>query len=685
MQTLLDRSRTTAQLGLPSLKPLPEVSLPQVDLVEGGPGEFLPSGRFQLGCNYWASHAGLFMWRDWRPEVVAEDLRQLAAADLRLVRVFPLWPDFQPLESLAGGGNRHREYRVHGQPLPDTPAGRAGLDEAMLQRFAELADLAGAAGLRLIVGLITGWMSGRTFAPPAFVGRALLADPEVVRWQGRFVRAFVERFRGHRAIVAWDLGNECNALDVPGADESWRWTHTISAAIRAADPTRPVISGMHSLSTDPDKPWSMAVQGELTDFLTTHPYPIWTPLCDQDAADTLRPQLHATAESRLYADLGGKPCFAEELGSMGPFILADARTPGFLRPSLFSLWAHDCRAMLWWCAYDQGHLEAPPYDWVQVERELGLIRADRSLKPHARAVGEFAAMLRRLPFDRLPPRLVEATCLIPRGEEGWPVAHNAFTLAKLAGVDLAFAPVEAEWPETPVYLLPSLDGLTGLPRRSLEKLLERVRAGATLYLSIGDGLLAGLESWAGVRVRDRSRSLGASPARLADGTELFSAPGEFRLRLEEAGAEVLARETDGNPVFTRFELGRGEVFLLTRPLEKLAAHTPGAFASAGFTEAWRIYRRVCARATARRVWPRPGGLVSATEHVVDAVERIVVLINHGAEVSSVPVAPAAGWVLVEVLHGPVALGGRVSVPAQDGLVLRVRREPASATEVGRAV
>ena len=64
-------------------------------------------GTFTLGCNYWASHAGTAMWTDWRPDVVATDLKQLADAGLQVLRVFPLWPVFQPLTELKpGGGER---------------------------------------------------------------------------------------------------------------------------------------------------------------------------------------------------------------------------------------------------------------------------------------------------------------------------------------------------------------------------------------------------------------------------------------------------------------------------------------------------------------------------------------------------------------------------------------------------
>ncbi len=71
-------------------------------------------GAFVVGCNYWASHAGTAMWRDWREEVVERDLARLASAGLQVLRVFPLWPDFQPITELAGVNGKPVEMR-HGE------------------------------------------------------------------------------------------------------------------------------------------------------------------------------------------------------------------------------------------------------------------------------------------------------------------------------------------------------------------------------------------------------------------------------------------------------------------------------------------------------------------------------------------------------------------------------------------
>lgn len=51
-------------------------------------------------------------------------------------------------------------------------------------------------------------MSFRFYAPEAFDGKNFLSDPRLIKWEVRFVRYFVKRFKNENAILAWDLGNE---------------------------------------------------------------------------------------------------------------------------------------------------------------------------------------------------------------------------------------------------------------------------------------------------------------------------------------------------------------------------------------------------------------------------------------------------------------------------------------------
>jgi len=349
-------------------------------------------GQFVVGANYWASHAGTHMWADWRPEVVAQDLKRLRENGLQVLRVFPLWSDFQPITQLRTIRGEPMEVRHGEEVLPDDECGRAGLSADMLVRFTSFLDLLHQHDLKCIVGLLTGWMSGRLHVPPALDGLNVLTDAIAIEWELKFVRHFVSRFREHPAIAGWDLGNECNCMaPVATRQEAYVWTATIADAIRASDPDHPVVSGLHGLSPKGD--WTMQDQGELLDLLTTHPYPVFTPHCDQDPVDTIRTVLHSAAQSRYYADLGGKPCLCQEIGTLGPMIASEPVAAAFARSCLFSLWAHDCHGMIWWCAHDQTELTHAPYDWKAAERELGLLRVDGTAKPVLAEMGRFREMV----------------------------------------------------------------------------------------------------------------------------------------------------------------------------------------------------------------------------------------------------------------------------------------------------
>ena len=146
------------------------------------------------------------MWHDWDTAVVESDINRIKEAKLDVMRVFPMWSDFQPLRMHFGGNSSRRELRLRENVLPETEAGRAGIDEVMVERFEVLCDLAEKYDVKLIVGLITGWMSGRMHMPEAFAGLDLIKDPMVVAWQVKFVKYMVRRYKDKKAIVAWDLG-----------------------------------------------------------------------------------------------------------------------------------------------------------------------------------------------------------------------------------------------------------------------------------------------------------------------------------------------------------------------------------------------------------------------------------------------------------------------------------------------
>ena len=82
------------------------------------------------------------MWEDWSPDVVMRDLERLKNLKMKWLRVFPLWPVFQPITRHRTFANATAEIRLGEQPLPSEGIGRFGLSEPALQKFKYFADLA---------------------------------------------------------------------------------------------------------------------------------------------------------------------------------------------------------------------------------------------------------------------------------------------------------------------------------------------------------------------------------------------------------------------------------------------------------------------------------------------------------------------------------------------------------------
>jgi len=637
--------------------------------------DWVQPGQFVVGCNYWASHAGTRMWTDWQPEIVKKDLRRLQQGGLQVLRAFPLWPDFQPLTLLRTGWEAV-EFR-HGEiPLPDDPCGQDGMSSVMMDRFAAFLNMMAAYNLQCIVGLLTGWMSGRLFVPPAFDGLNVMADPLALRWEVRFVRRFVTTFKDHPAILAWDLGNECNCMGSASRDQAYTWTALIAQTIRAADSTHLVVSGMHSLS--PTGSWSTSDQGELTDVLTTHPYPIFTPHCDQDPLNTIRTTLHATAESRYYADLGGKPCLCEEIGTLGPMMASEAIAADFIRTSLFSLWANDCHGLLWWCAADQMHLEHAPYDWGAVERELGLLRLNGQPKPVLKEIGAFRRMLDGLPFQTLPPKKREAVCILSADQDHWGVAYSSFILAKQAGFEMEFQYATQPLKDAPLYLLPCLSGLHMISRRRRLALLAKIEAGATLYVSLNDGLPDNFEALTGLEPQTRERGLTPGEITIEGIAGLNSIPnrGTFKVNYRATRAKVLGREADGNPAFTVATYGKGRVYFLSTPMELTLTRTPGGFHTESASPCWRLYQHLGEPFLKRRAVRKSNPMVGLTEHPLNASTRIEIIINHSPHRIQEQLTLAPGWRLKQVFNGKATMDHNaliVDLKKNDACVLTVTK------------
>ncbi len=591
--------------------------------------ELFDSGKFFVGVNYWASNAGIDMWSQWDEKVVIRDLDLLIESNIKVIRMFPLWSEFQPIKNQFGGNHQKREIAIDDMPKAHTPEAEAGINPVMVERLERFLDLCLERDIQVMIGLMTGWMSGKLYVPRALEHANLYTDPTALKWQMKYVKYMVSRFKDHEAVVAWDIGNECNCMDATDdPDCAYTWSALITNAIRAEDRLHPVISGMHGLN--PNGVWRPQDQGEITDVLCTHPYPAFTEHCETDEVNRMKSANHAVAESLYYRGIGGKPCFAEEINTLGPMFANQDLIAANADMALFGLWAHDCNGFMWWCACNQSALDNIPYDWCALERELALIYADGTHIKALDSMTEFSHLIER--FGKpLPRRKADAVCILVRNQDSWGVAFGTYLLAKQAGIELEFAFYDQEIPEAEAYFLPSLS-LYGEPTKHLQnELLRRVREkGATLYISMDGGMMSEFPEVTGFQLV--SRSVATSKKEVAFQNETLHLFPKYEMKLKALTAETLASDQFGNPVFGCQKIGKGKVYFCNAPIEYTAVTTPSLIDGVNHEAYYKLYKAM-GIGTAKAA-EKQSPYIGLTEHIEDDTTRYALVINYLPEAAT---------------------------------------------------
>lgn len=576
--------------------------------------------EFMLGANYWGSKYGTNMWKYWDEESVRKDLQELSKYGVRYLRVFPNWREFQPIHKLCGWCGTEREYRFADDVKADN---EFYLDMEKVGYFRKFCEIAGENNIKLVVALVTGWMSGRLFSPPAIESENHITSHKSLAWQIRYVRGMVRNLKDCPEIAMWDLGNECNNMGKAETNyDAYLWTSTIRNAILSEDSSRKIMSGMHALKLE--GPWSIQDQGELCDILTPHPYPSPTVGGDVDPANTLKTSLVGTAQIELYAGIGGKPAMIQESGTLNNMVGDEEVAADYARISILSGWANGSVGYFWWCAHDQLHLTTPPNSWGMNENELGMLRGDYSPKKVAYAIKEACEAIENMPFGELPEKITDGVCVLSDSLNRYDyVALSAYTLAKQAGLNISFSYCKQPLPDSKLYFVPSLEGWGPLSMDFLYELMEKAEQGATVYISTGSGFVARSEKYFGLGSKGMLETFANVNANFGD----FTVPIKYtkKFLMYPITAEVLAKDEDGTVIFSRNKVGKGYVYFLNSPIEKDIARASGVHEKYDF---YKIYEMVGKEILdAKRVKSRVRD-IAVTEHPTHDKSSVIVAVNY---------------------------------------------------------
>ena len=622
--------------------------------------------EFMIGCNYWDSASGTDMWRNWDESVVEKDLAALEQCGVKYLRVFPNWRDFQPVAKLYSCQGGFGEY-VNANDESDLDHNVSGVSDEMIAHFRRFAEIADAHSMKLNVGVLTGWMSGRLFKPQTLDGKNAITDSEALMWTHRFINAFVSAVQDIDNIVLWDLGNECNNLGpVKCRSDAYAWTAFVRNAIRQADSRkRPIASGMHGLSANAHANWTIADQGEICDMMTTHPYPSPTIKNNIEPYNGLRGTIFPTAQSMYYSGLGNRPCMIQEQGTFSPTNGNREMSAQFLRVNVLSAWANDLTGYFWWCGTEHIKLNQPPYSWIIMERQLGMLDVNGQPKPVGREMAKMQKVLSALP--PLPVKQIDAICVLPHEGDPQLKAMSTFVLAQEAGFNIGIRNTNTPIPESNTYIVPCIEGWNVMGKRTLDFLLDRVmNHGAKCLFTYQGGDFIDIENLFGFTSNGIRRTGKKHIAKFPFGDIEYIADRE--MYLESVGAEVLVTNEEGNIVLSRNRLGKGYVYFLAFPLEMQACNETDGFNPELTQPYYEIYRMFAKEVCDSYVVQTQSPYIGITQHKNEDGSFYVTAINYTEKDRNPELVCKAGW-QCEVLYGNMEC-----ISACDGLVMLVKQQ-----------
>jgi endo-1,4-beta-mannosidase len=365
--------------------------------------------RFNLGVNYWPRRKAMYWWSNFDAGEVREEFSIIRDLGLNVVRLFPLWDEFQPEPTVVSS--------------------------AALKNLIMVADIAEGNGLGLDVTFFVGHMSGPNWSPRWLLGgdlpfsgantwikdivsgyqrvdqgyRNMFHDEVALDAERLLLRTIVGALKDHNGVWMWNLGNEPDLFAWPNSsEEGAAWVKEMTGLIKDIDTRHPVTVGLHGDGLHHDNGLRIDKVYAQTDVAVMHAYPMYTPW----ARHPLDPDF-ASFCCALTAALCGKPALMEEFGGCTAqpgepsytmtwvetngrereqFMAGEEDFAEYIRLALPKLQDSGATGAMLWCYADYVPelWDLPPCQNAVHERFFGLVRPDGSLKPHAKVIQEFA-------------------------------------------------------------------------------------------------------------------------------------------------------------------------------------------------------------------------------------------------------------------------------------------------------
>ncbi|MBB5118825.1 glycosyl hydrolase [Streptomyces eurocidicus] len=325
----------------------------------------------RFGVNYTPTRGWFHHWLDFDLDDIRADLDSLTALGLDHIRVFPLWPLFQPNRTL--------------------------IRPRAVEQLVALVDAAGERGLDVSVDGLQGHLSSFDFVPSwttTWHRRNMFTDPAVVDAQEAYLTALASALADRPHFLGMTVGNEVDQFsgdphpdpDRIRPDQAGRWLRRMLDACDRAAPGRAHLHASYDAAWyDDTHPFTPAHSARLGAMTAVHSW-VFNGTAQRygpTGAATERHAAYLIELSKAWAEDPDRPVWLQEVGAPAPHIAPEGAA-AFTRATLAH--ALDCTGVwgiTWWCSHDVDRALA---DFPELEYGLGLFTNDRRIKPAGEAV-----------------------------------------------------------------------------------------------------------------------------------------------------------------------------------------------------------------------------------------------------------------------------------------------------------
>ncbi|MFI9306309.1 glycosyl hydrolase [Streptomyces triculaminicus] len=324
----------------------------------------------RFGVNYTPTRGWFHHWLDFDLDDIRADLDSIAALGVDHIRVFPLWPLFQPNRTL--------------------------IRPRAVEQLTLLVDAAGERGLDVGVDGLQGHLSGFDFVPSwttTWHRRGLFTDPDVVEAQAAYLTTLARALADRPHFLGMTLGNEFNQFSGPphpdpdriGPAQAGRWLRRMLDACEKGAPGRAHLHASYDAAFhDGAHPFTPAHSARLGAMTAVHSW-VFNGTAQRHGpggAATVQHAAYLVELSKAWATGPGRPVWLQEVGAPAPHIPPE-RAAEFTEATIAG--AADCPdlwGITWWCSHDVDRALA---DFPELEYGLGLFTNDRRIKPAGEA------------------------------------------------------------------------------------------------------------------------------------------------------------------------------------------------------------------------------------------------------------------------------------------------------------